>query len=160
MKFAEFMCNASINVDLKATTKEAAIREMVKSIMDAGAIAEEDYEQIVRNVLKREELGSTGIGHSVAVPHTKNPNVKKMVGTVAVSQSSEGVDFDSLDGLPVRVLFMLISPPDQPAEHLRALEHIAKQLRNDVFRRFMIQAKNSEAVCEILNEADNDKYVL
>ena len=88
MKFAEFMCNESLNANLKAKTKEEAIREMVKSLVDAGKIAEEDYEGIVRHVLKREELGSTGIGRRVAVPHTKFPNVKKMVGTVAISQKA------------------------------------------------------------------------
>ncbi len=158
MKFAEFMCNESLNANLQAKTKEEAIREMVKSIVDAGQIAEEDYEGIVRHVLKREELGSTGIGRCVAVPHTKFSNVKKMVGTVAISQ--EGVDFDSLDGQPVRVLFMLVSPPDQPQEHLFALEHIAKQLRVDTFRRFMMQAKTRDAIVQLLDEADENKFAV
>ena len=129
---------------------------MVKSLLDAGAIAEEDYEGIVRNVIKREELGSTGIGRSVAVPHTKHPKVAKMVGTVAISQ--EGVDFDSLDGQPVRVLFLLISPPDDPSSHLRALEYISKQLRIQTFRRFMMQSKTVEAVEELLDEVDNEVF--
>ncbi len=158
MKFAEFICNEALNANLQAKTKEDTIREMVKSLLDAGQIAEEDYEGIVRHVLKREELGSTGIGRCVAVPHTKFPNVKKMVGTVAISP--EGVDFDSLDGQPVRVLFMLISPPDQPQEHLLALEHIAKQLREDTFRRFMMQARNSEDIMELLGRADDNSIVV
>ncbi len=158
MKFADFMCNESLNANLQAKTKEDAIREMVKFLLDAGQIAEEDYDGIVRHVLKREELGSTGIGRCVAVPHTKFSNIKKMVGTVAISQ--EGVDFDSLDGQPVRVLFMLISPPDQPQDHLLALEHIAKQLREDTFRRFMVQAKKREDIVELLNEADANNFAV
>lgn len=158
MKFAEFMCNESFNAELQAKTKEDAIREMVKSLLDAGQIQEEDYEGIVRHVLKREQLGSTGIGRCVAVPHTKYPNVQKMVGTVAISQ--EGVDFDSLDGQPVRVLFMLISPPDQPQDHLLALEHIAKQLREDTFRRFMMQSKKNSDIVELLSEADANKFAV
>lgn len=158
MKFAEFMCNKSIHVALAATDKEATIREMVQSLCEAGQIAKEDYESIVRAVLKREELGSTGIGRCVAVPHTKHPNISKMVGTVAISQT--GVDFDSLDGQPVHVLFMLISPPDQPSEHLRALELIAKQLRDDTFRRFMMQAKTPEDVYQLLEEADDNKFAM
>lgn len=158
MKFADFMCNESLNANLQAKTKEDAIREMVKSLVNAGQIAEEDYDGIVFHVLKREELGSTGIGRCVAVPHTKFQNVKKMVGTVAISQ--EGVDFDSLDGQPVRVLFMLISPPDQPQEHLLALEHIAKQLREDSFRRFMMQVRNQADIVELLNEADANQFTV
>ncbi|MDO4575751.1 MAG: PTS sugar transporter subunit IIA [Planctomycetia bacterium] len=158
MKFAEFICNESVNVALEATDKESTIREMVQSLVNAGQVAKDDYESIVRAVLKREELGSTGIGRCVAVPHTKHPNMGKMVGTVAISPS--GVDFDSLDGQPVHVLFMLISPPDQPAEHLRALELIAKQLRDDTFRRFMMQAKTQEAVTQLLEEADNNMFAM
>jgi len=158
MKFADFMCNESLNANLQAKTKEDTIREMVKSLLDAGQIAEEDYDGIVRHVLKREELGSTGIGRCVAVPHTKFSNVKKMVGTVAISQ--EGVDFDSLDGQPVHVLFLLISPPDQPQEHLSALEHISKQLREGMFRSFMMQAKSQDDIIELLSEADNNQYAV
>ncbi|MBQ9454506.1 MAG: PTS sugar transporter subunit IIA [Thermoguttaceae bacterium] len=155
MKFADFMCNESLNASLQATTKEGAIREMVDALVKAGQIPEENYDDIVHNVLKREELGSTGIGRCVAVPHTKF-NIKKMVGTVAISPN--GVDFDSLDGQPVRVLFMLISPNDQPHEHLGALEHIAKQLREDTFRRFMMQAKNQADIIELLSEADANQF--
>ena len=158
MKFAEFICTDSIQVSLKATEKEDTIREMVAMLRDAGQVAPEEYENIVRAILKREELGSTGIGRCVAVPHTKHPSIKKMVGTVAVSPG--GVKFDSLDGQPVHVLFMLVSPPDDPSEHLRALEHISRQLRDDIFRRFMMQVKTKEDVCQLLDEADDNKYAL
>ncbi len=157
MKFADFICNESLNANLKATTKEGAIREMVESLVNAGQLPKDNYEDIVHNVLKREELGSTGIGRCVAVPHTKF-DVKKMVGTVSVSPN--GVDFDSLDGQPVRVLFMLISPLDQPQEHLLALEHIAKQLREDTFRRFMMQAKNQADIIELLSDADANQFTV
>ena len=156
MKFAEFICKESIEVALKATEKKDTICEMVAKLRDAGHVAPEEYENIVKAIMKREELGSTGIGRCVAVPHTKHPSIKKMVGTVAVSPS--GVNFDSLDGQPVHVLFMLVSPPDNPSEHLRALEHIARQLRDDMFRRFMMQVKTREDVCQLLDEADNNEY--
>lgn len=158
MKFAEFVCKESINVNLEATEKEATIREMVKSLQDAGKIAPEESEGIVNAIIRREELGSTGIGRWVAVPHTKHNSIKKMVGTVAISQ--HGVNFESLDGEPVRVLFLLISPPDQPGEHLRALENISRQLRDETFRRFMIQAQNAEDVCQLLDEADNNMFAV
>ena len=67
--------------------------------------------------MKREELGSTGIGRGVAVPHTKHPSVDRLIGTVGVSQ--EGIDFQSLDGEKVHLFFLLVSPPDRPGDHLR-----------------------------------------
>jgi mannitol/fructose-specific phosphotransferase system IIA component (Ntr-type) len=113
-------------------------------------------ESITRAIMKREELGSTGIGRGVAVPHTKHPSVSQLLGTVAVSQP--GVDFDSLDGEKVQLFFLLISPPDRPGEHLRALENISRQLRNDSFCKFLKQAKSADDIWQLLVEADNNQF--
>ena len=95
-------------------------------MLEAKKINEKDFESIVEAILKREELGSTGIGRGVAVPHTKHPSIDKLIGTVAISE--QGVNFDSLDGEKVHLLFLLVSPPDRPGDHLRALENISRQL--------------------------------
>ncbi|MBQ7813002.1 MAG: PTS sugar transporter subunit IIA, partial [Thermoguttaceae bacterium] len=126
MKFSDFILVDSIITDLKATTNEGVIREMVQSLQNAGGIPEAEYEGIVNAIMRREELGSTGIGRGIAVPHTKHISVDRLVGTVAIS--SEGVDFESLDCEKVNLFFLLVSPPDRPGEHLRALEHITRQL--------------------------------
>ena len=139
MKFADFVSSEAVRSDLEATDKEGAIREMVQALLDVGRIESGEFESIVKAILKREELGSTGIGRGVAVPHTKHPSVDRMVGSDAVS--SEGVDFASLDGETVQLFFLLISPPDRPGDHLRALENISRQLRDDTFCRFLQQAK-------------------
>ena len=139
MKFADFVCRGAIRAELKASNKEAAIREMVQALVEAGKVEADECESIVKAILKREELGSTGIGRGVAVPHTKHPSVDRLTGTVAVS--GEGVDFASLDGEAVHLFFLLISPPDRPGDHLRALENISRQLRDDTFCRFLKQAK-------------------
>ncbi len=156
MKFADFVCRESINADLQADDKEGAIRAMTRSLLEQGQIVEEELDSIVKAVLKREELGSTGIGRGVAVPHTKHPSVERLMGTVAVS--AEGVDFASLDGDKVRLFFLLISPPDRPGDHLRALENISRQLRNDTFCRFLKQAKTSEEIIQLLDEADSNQF--
>ena len=116
-----------------------------------------DQSGIVAAVMKREELGSTGIGRGVAVPHTKHSSVEKLVGTVAISE--EGVDFDSLDGEKVQLFFLLISPPARPGDHLRALENISRQLRDDTFCRFLKQSKTSADIQQLLEEADNNQFV-
>lgn len=156
MKFADFVVAEAVQADLAAEDKEGVIREMVQSLLDAGGIEEEEQESIVKAIMKREELGSTGIGRGVAVPHTKHPSVDRLVGTVAVSH--EGVDFQSLDGEKVHLFFLLISPPDRPGDHLRALENISRQLRDDTFCRFLQQSKTADDIRQLLEEADNNQF--
>ncbi len=155
MKLCDFVVPNAILPDLQVSTKEEAILAMVASLKDAGCIQAADEEGIVAAVLKREELGSTGIGNGVAVPHTKHPSVDHLIATVALAK--EGVDFASLDGESVYILFLLISPPDRPGEHLRGLENISRHLRNQNFCNFLRQSKSRDDVVELLQEADNNQ---
>jgi len=156
MKFADFVCTEAIRAKLEADDKESVIRELAQSLANAKRIAPSELDGIVKAIMKREELGSTGIGRGVAVPHTKHPSVDRLVGTVGVSTA--GVDFDSLDGEKVHLFFLLISPPDRPGDHLRALENISRQLRDDTFCRFLKQAKSPEDIRQLLEEADNQHF--
>lgn len=157
MKFVDFVSRDAIRTSIDVDDKEAVIRAMASALLESGKISEEQLESIVEAILKREELGSTGIGRGVAVPHTKHPSVDELVGTVAVSEN--GVDFDSLDGEKVHLLFLLVSPPDRPGDHLRALENISRQLRDDTFCRFLKQSKTADDVWQLLEEADNNQFV-
>jgi PTS system fructose-specific IIA component/PTS system nitrogen regulatory IIA component len=152
MKFADFVSREAIRARLQADDKESVIREMTQALLDVGQIQGREFESIVKAILKREELGSTGIGRGVAVPHTKHPSVERLVGTVGVS--NEGVDFQSLDGEKVHLLFLLISPPDRPGDHLRALENVSRQLRDDSFCKFLKSATTAEEIAQLLHEAD------
>lgn len=156
MKFSDFVKTKSIKAEIQATDKESVIRELIAGLVEAGDLKSGEQENIVQAVLKREELGSTGIGRGIAVPHTKHASVDNPVGTVGVS--SEGVDFMSLDGEPVQLFFMLISPPDKQSEHLKALENISKQLQDETFCRFLKQSKTAADVQQILEEADNNQF--
>lgn len=157
MKFADFITTKAIRAELKAQSKEAVVAELVQALLDAGEIEADQQEDIVASIMKREELGSTGIGRGVAVPHTKHPSVQKLVGTVGVSE--EGVDFDSLDGERVQLFFLLISPPERPGDHLRALENISRQLRDETFCRFLKQSKTADDINQLLQEADDNQFV-
>jgi PTS system fructose-specific IIA component/PTS system nitrogen regulatory IIA component len=157
MKFADFISREAIRAELSAEDKEGVIREMIQSLEGAGKIDTDQFESIVKAIMKREELGSTGIGRGVAVPHTKHPSVERLVGTVGVSK--EGVDFNSLDGEKVQLFFLLISPPDRPGDHLRALENISRQLRDETFCRFLKKAKTAGEIETLLDEADNNQFV-
>ncbi len=155
MKLAEFVNEAAIITDLTANSKEEAIRAMVSSLCQAGQFASENEDTIVAAIMKREELGSTGIGRGIAVPHTKHPSVDSLVATIAIAK--DGVEFQSLDGEDVFILFLLISPPDRPGDHLRGLEGISRHLKNDDFCSFLRQSKTPAAVMELLREADDDQ---
>jgi mannitol/fructose-specific phosphotransferase system IIA component (Ntr-type) len=152
MRIADFVVRDAIIPDLRANTKEGVIREMVDALRSAGNFKSGDPEEVVRAILKRELLGSTGIGRGVAIPHTKHPVVDKLVGTVALSKN--GVSFESLDGEPVYVFVLLVSPQDRPGDHLRALENVSRSLRDDGFVRSLRQAPSREAVWELLQDAE------
>src|SRR5437868_2592253 len=153
MGMSNFVVREAILPELAATTKEAVIREMVESLRSAGYFKGGDTDDIVKAVLKRELLGSTGIGRGVAIPHTKHNSVERLVGTVALSRA--GVGFDSLDGEPVHVFVLLISPQDRPGDHLRALENVSRSLRDDDFVRALRQATTREEIWRLLEEADH-----
>ncbi len=158
MKFADFVCKEAIRPQLKSDDKDSVITELVESLVEAGQISVDDKAEIIEAVMKREELGSTGIGRGVAVPHTKHAVVDKLVGTVGVS--ADGIDFNSLDGENVQLFFLLVSPPDRPGDHLRALENITRHLReNEMFLKFLKQSKSAEDIQQLLEEADNSEFV-
>ena len=157
MKFSDFIETGAICADLGADDKPGVIRELVESLIETGAIGRGEEEAIFQAIMKREDLGSTGIGRGVAVPHAKHASVDRLVGTVGVSQS--GVEFASLDGEKVQLFFLLVSPPDRPGDHLRALDNISRQLRDETFCRFLKQSKTSEDIQQLLEEADNNQFV-
>jgi len=151
MRMSDFVVREAIIPELKATTKEGVIREMIESLRAAGYFKGTEPEEIVKFILKREQLGSTGIGRGVAIPHTKHATVDRLIGTVAVSPG--GIPFDSVDGEPVHVLVLLISPQDRPGDHLRALENVARSMRDDGFVRALKAATTREQVWGLLGEA-------
>ncbi|MDN3515812.1 MAG: PTS sugar transporter subunit IIA [Candidatus Brocadia sp.] len=152
MKLTDFIVEDAIIIEIKASGKEAVIREMLYSLKDAQKISNKDVESVIKSLMKREELGSTGIGKGVAVPHTKHDCIKKIIGTIA--RSTQGVDFNALDGEPVHLFFLLLSPNDSAGSHLAALERISTVIRDNDFRRFMREAKGKDGMIEILKEVD------
>lgn len=152
MKLAEFVVKEAILPDIQSVTKDDAIREIVYSLINAQKVNDKDVEGIMESLIKREQLGSTGIGKGVAVPHTKHESITSLVGTVA--RSKKGIDFDSLDGEPVYIFFLLLSPNDTAGTHLAALERISTVIRDNDFRRFMMEADGKAEMIEIIDDMD------
>lgn len=154
MKLMKLIQTDAILPDLKADSPRAAIDEMVAALVKAQAVPEAERKKVVDAVLKREKKGTTGFGNSVAIPHAKHEAVDGVVGIVA--RSAAGIDFSALDGQPVHLLFLLVSNPDKPEEHLKAMERVFRCIKNDNLRRFMCQATTREELADLLREADEE----
>jgi len=150
MRMSDFVVREAISANLAATTKDGVIREMVENLRQAGFFKNCTPDDIVKAILKRELLGSTGIGRGVAIPHAKHSGVDRLIGAVAISKG--GVSFESLDGEPVYVFVMLISPNDRPGDHLRALENVSRCLRDDSFVKALRNAADANAIWELLTD--------
>lgn len=152
MKLADIMVADAVVANLEAATKDEAIAELVDALANAGAVPKSRVGEIVKATLAREEQATTGIGKGVALPHTKMKGVKKPVGTIG--RSEQGIDFSALDSKPVYSVILLLSSPDNPDEHLQAMETIFKHVQRDIFRKFLRQSETAEAIVELIHEAD------
>lgn len=131
--------------------KEAVVRQMVGALHTAGHFRATDVDEIVKAVMRREQLGTTGIGRHIAIPHSRHPAVDRLIGTMALAR--DGLPFDSLDGEPVYVFVLLVSPQDRPGDHLRALEAVVRTMRNDQFVSQLRGCQTREEIWALLENA-------
>ena len=136
-----------IKIPLEAKTKPDVIKELVDVLKKAGKI--EDAESVFRAVMLRENMGSTGLEKGIAVPHAKTHKVNNLV--LAIGISPEGVDFDSLDGEPSKLFFLLIATPQQAGPHIEALSEIARLTRSSNFCKLLLNAKTPKKIVEIFS---------
>jgi mannitol/fructose-specific phosphotransferase system IIA component (Ntr-type) len=155
MKLKEFIVTEAIIPELKATDRDGALRELVDGLAAAGAVPAEVVEEVVAALIKREQNGSTGFGKGVAVPHVKHAKIARMAGSVG--RSVAGIDFAALDHQPVYSIVLLLSPENQPQQHLQAMNAVFNNLQKDTFRRFLRQSTTREGIADLLDEADQGK---
>ena len=137
-----------VKVPLAGKTKNEVIRELVQVLLDAGRITE--LESVYDALLTREALGSTGLEQGVAVPHAKTRAVRQL--TAAIGIAPQGVDFQSADGEPSKLFFLLLAPPDQSGPHIQALAEIARLARSPTFLRLLTEASSGREVAELIRE--------
>lgn len=152
MKLSDFIQMDAIIPELQSTDRNGVIRELVDSLAKSIGLDEKDAASISKSVIQRENQGSTGFGKGVAVPHVKHSSVKKIAATIG--RSSAGIDFAALDRAPVYLVVLLLSPPDNPDQHLASMENIFRHLQRENFRRFLRQATTKEEIIELIQEAD------
>ena len=157
MNIMMFLDDRAVTTNLKAqSSKEEVIQELVELLVSAGAIKPKDVSKLVQILLKRESLGSTGIGQGVAIPHGKSDCVSKLVAAFGVSKSV--VNFDALDGEPVHLFFLLVAPEDSAGPHLKALARISRLLKDKHFRESLRLARDEKTLVNIIREEDERRH--
>jgi mannitol/fructose-specific phosphotransferase system IIA component (Ntr-type) len=153
MKFADFVCFEAIIPQISATDRDGVINELVNAIEKAGQLPGTDGKKLSKAVIKRENEASTGMGKGIAVPHVKHPDIKRVIA--AIGKSDNGIDFAALDRQPVFNIILLLSPADDPDNHLQAMEYIFRNLQKEKFLKVFGQAQTQQALKELLQEADD-----
>lgn len=152
MKIQDLLNKKVMLLDLQATTKEAAIDEMINSLVDNGVVT--DFDVFKAGIMAREAQTSTGLGDGIAMPHSKNAGVKE--ATVLFAKSNKGVDFESLDGQPTDLFFMIAAPEGANDIHLAALAELSKYLMQDGFADCLRQATSADEVIAAFNIGEEE----
>ncbi|MBZ2061417.1 fructose-specific PTS transporter subunit EIIC [Streptococcus sanguinis] len=149
MKIQDLLRKDVMLLDLQATEKKAVIEEMIQSLVDHGYVT--DFETFKEGILAREALTSTGLGDGIAMPHSKNTAVKE--ATVLFAKSNKGVDYESLDGQPTDLFFMIAAPEGANDTHLAALAELSQYLMKDGFADKLRQVTSPDQVIELFDQA-------
>ena len=150
MKISELLDPAAIVVDLKGSGKKEVLAELTDALLNADATL--DREDVLRVLMERERLGSTGIGEGVAIPHGKLKKLDQL--RISFGLSQDGVDFDSMDGKPAQLFFLLVAPEESVGIHLKTLARISKLLKSPSVRERLQSAASSEEIHRIIEEEE------
>lgn len=148
MSLSDLIRPEVVKVPLVAQAKSDVIAEMLDVLVDAGKVS--DRERAMNALLERESLGSTGLESGIAVPHAKTDAVDRL--TLAIGISPDGIEFQSADGEPSKLFFLMLAPPDQSGPHIEALAEIARLARAPAFLKALARAGSPKEVVDLLNE--------
>jgi PTS system nitrogen regulatory IIA component len=151
MKILDALDEGSVIADLKGRSKPEVLEELAAPV---ARLANEELRDVVEVLLERERLGSTGIGGGIGIPHGKLKRLDRMV--IGFGLSRKGVDFDSLDGEPTRIFFLLMAPESSTGLHLKLLARISRILKNETLKERLLQAKSAEEITAIIKEEDEE----
>lgn len=153
MKILDALPREAIIVDLKAIDKKGVLEELVVPIAKIAGI---EREELVKVLMERERLGSTGIGEGIGIPHGKIRGLESLI--LGFGRSQKGVDFDSMDGMPAHIFFLLITPENSTGLHLKLLARISRILKNDPFKEKLLHATSRDEIYSIIKEEEEEEY--
>jgi fructose-specific phosphotransferase system IIA component len=152
MILSQILQPSCVKVPLAGSDKQSVITELV-NLLDTGKLLL-DKETALKAVLNREQVRSTGIGSGIAIPHGKCTAVKELVMGMGIA--AQPIDFDSVDGKPVSIVILLLSPLDQTGPHIQALARISRLMLDEVFRSKLQKASSANEVCELFASKENE----
>ena len=150
MRLIDILDESAIVADLQAGTKKEALESLVEAMANANPALRE--EELLQVLLEREELGSTGIGDGIAIPHGKSQEISEIVSGFGLSK--DGIEFDSLDGKPAHLFFLLVAPANSVGTHLKMLARISRMLKNVDFRQKLLEAGSQQDIYQIIAAED------
>ena len=151
MKILDFLSQERIIPNMKSRDKKGVIDELAQAVADTTSA---DNAEIAKVLLEREQLGSTGIGDGIAIPHGRLNSIDSIV--MGFGSSEQGIEYDAIDNNPVHIFFLLLTPENSTGGHLRVLAQISKLLKNKQFKTNLSNAKSIQEVLEIIQEADEN----
>lgn len=152
MKILDILAESSIIPELKGRTKKQVLEELIDAVLENNP--QLDRDRLMGVLLERERLGSTGIGDGIAIPHGKIKDLTRLV--LSFGKSSQGVDFESMDGKPVHLVFLLVAPESSAGIHLRALAKIARLLKNGNVRKRLGSVESRDEIYAVIQQEDED----
>lgn len=151
MKIIDVLNTEAINVNLSARDKKGVLEELVAPVASAAGAT---TDQLVKVLLERERLGSTGIGGGIGIPHGKLKNMESLI--LGFGLSRQGVNFESMDGRPTHIFFLLLTPENSAGIHLKLLARISRLLKNDAFKEQLMQSQTVEDIIAAISQEDED----
>ncbi|KXS41383.1 MAG: PTS system, fructose subfamily, IIA component [Candidatus Frackibacter sp. T328-2] len=148
MKISNLLHPELINLNLQSKRKQDVLQELVDVLDEAGKIT--SNEEFYQSILKREEKSTTGVGNEVAIPHAKSEVVKEP--TIVFAKSEEGIEYESFDDQPAKLLFMIAVPEKKSDEHLQVLAQLSRKLMHEEFREALLAANDEEKVLEVIKD--------
>jgi fructose-specific phosphotransferase system IIA component len=146
MNLLDLITPACIRAPLHADDKKGVIHELVDLLVEAGKVA--DGTSLKEAVWTREQTRTTGIGHGLAIPHGKCAGLSGLA--MAIGKPAEPMDFEAIDGKPVRLIVLLASPPDRTSDHIQALARVSRLMTSEAFRGKVYDAEGPEAIYELI----------
>jgi PTS system nitrogen regulatory IIA component len=153
MKILDVLLKEAILPDLKANDKKGVLEELVTPV---ARIADINHDYLVKVLMERERLGSTGIGEGIGIPHGKVKGLESLV--LGFGLSKKGVDFDSMDGQPAHIFFLLLTPENSTGLHLKLLARISRILKNEPFKQRLLHATNRDEIYSIIEEEEEEEF--
>lgn len=152
MRLSDILSVSNIKVPLAATNKADAIAELVGLLSASGEVL--DPKRVLDAVMEREATRTTGIGNGLAIPHGKASGIDKLV--MAIGKPAEPIDFQSIDGRPVSIIWLLASPADKTGDHIHALARISRLMTLDKFRKGLLEARTAQEMFDIIVKQESD----